>query len=515
MKLLKLTIGIITLLLVAVACGNSSKADYSVKRAELMHVYNEYLMHKPLPAHSKIDSLQLYFEKYGTDEERLLCRYCRGASLLEDRCLKSAYMEFYKVYEERPSRFTPLSREVMRGTLSHLLRMCVRDCNFEKAKYWWSVADSLNVYSEVNKYGLLYDKAMLMAADQQEDSCWYYLTKAMENIRHNSSWDENKSVGLMEIAAYYAKAGKTAEFKQAYELLQLHPYHGNDINLDLCLGLFYAQQGRRDSANSYFHKALNASPQSALDAVIQLGISARNRQEHDTVFFYFQKCVDLYESILEEQGNSYSRDVEALYETHEKEQKIAEQRIALLRLEVAFLVALLLVVVSAWLVFVYRKHLMKTRRQLDMEQKRREDIERRLQEVLDEMEHKQIALVEESVKRDFETMLQELACMADAKQSVSTELLTEFIGLLATLHPEACERMKSKYPRIKSTDYVICALAKYNFKQSQIAKLLDRENAEIYHFMLRISKGLTGEAIGRMTDFKVMLEERIFVEDKQ
>lgn len=515
MKLLKYSISIIVLLAVTIACENSHRNDYSTKRAELMLIYNDYVAHKPLPPFAKIDSLLLYFEKYGTDEERLLSRYCKGASYYQDNCRRAAYMEMRKSYEDAPSHLSPMNREIMRGVLYHLQRLCIIDCNYTEAEQWWQKADSLKVHNEENMYSHYFNKAMLLGYDQREDSCCFYLKKSLDNMRQYASWDENKSACLNDISAYYAAAGKTEEFKEVYELLQLHPYHGKEANKKVDLGLFYAQLGQRDSADFYFREAMELPPIYALTAALQLGVSARNRQMHDSVFYYFQKCVTLYDSIVAEQGNSYTRDVEAIYHNYEKEQKIAEQRMKILRTELWLLVALVIALLGIGIAFVYRHHLTKTRKELECEQKRREEVETRLQETLDEMPRRQKAIEDEDIKERFNAMLNELACMADAKKSSSPEQLAQLVCLFTALHPHAYEKMKSEYARIKSTDFVICTLAKFNFKQSQIAKLLNRENAEIYHFRLRISKGLTGEAIVRMSDFKAMLDERFFGEDNE
>lgn len=515
MKLLKYSISIIVLFAVTIACENSRKDNYSAKHAELMHIYNDYVAHKPLPPLAKIDSLQLYFEKYGTDEDRLLSHYCKGASYYQDHCKRAAYMEMRKGYEEAPSHLSPLAREIMRGVLYHLQRLCIIDFNYTEAEQWWRKADSLKVYSDEKMYSHYCNKAMLLFYDHREDSGSFYLKKSLDNIRQYPSWDENKSACLSDISAYYAVTGKTAEFKEVYKLLQLHPYHGESTTKDVDLGLFYAQQGMRDSADYHFREALKLPPIYALSAALQLGISARNRQMHDSVFFYFQKCVSLYDSIVAEQGNSFTRDVEAICDNHEKERKIAEQRMKILRTELWLVVALLIAFLGFGIAFVYREHLRKTRKDLEFEQKRREEVEARLQETIDEMSRRQKALEEEDTQKSLKAMLHELACMADAKKSASTEHLAQLVGVFTAQYPHVYEKMKSEYARIKSTDYVICILVKSDFKQSQIAKLLDRENAEIYHFIKRISKGLTGEPIGRMEDFKAMLDERFFGEDNE
>lgn len=515
MKLLKYSISIIVLFAVTIACENSRKDNYSAKHAELMHIYNDYVAHKPLPPFGTIDSLQQYFEKNGTDEERLLSRYCKGASYYQDNCRRAAYMEMRKGYEDAPSHLSPLTREVMRGVLYHLQRLCIIDCNYSEAEQWWRKADSLKVYTDENMYSHYLNKAMLLKYDQREDSCYFYLKKSLDNIRQYTSWDENKSACLSDISAFFAVTGKTAEFKEVYKLLQLHPYHGKSTTKEVDLGLFYAQQGQRDSADYHFRKALKLPPIYALSAALQLGISARNRQMHDSVFFYFQKCVSLYDSIVAEQGNSFTRDVEAICHNHEKERKIAEQRMKILRTELWLLIALVIALLGIGIAFVYRYHLKKTREELECEQKRREEVETRLQEALDEIPRRQKAIEDEDVKERFNALLHELACMADAKKSASTEHLAQLVGVFTAQYPHAYEKMKSEYARIKSTDYVICILVKSDFKQSQIAKLMDRENAEIYHFIKRISKGLTGEPIGRMEDFKAMLDERFFGEDNE
>lgn len=511
MKQLKLYLTIVITLFLPIACDNARKAEYSVKRAELLRVYNDYLEHKPLPFQlfEKIDSMQSFFEDYGTKEDCFICQYCKGAILYQNNCRKSAYTEMRKGYEEAPVDLSHLSKGVMRGVLSHLQYMCSIDNNFSEAKMWWNRADSLKIFADEESYRLYYDRAMLLYYEQQRDSSSVFMRKSVENMERYRSWDENKRACLSNIVSMYAIEGNHEEFKKVYSLLEQHPYHGADSNLDFYNGLVYSQLGKGDSANQCFRKALD-DPDYALHAAIQLGVWARNHQMHDTVFYYFQKCVTIYDSIVAAQGKSYTRDLEAFYKAQEKEQKIAEQRITILSITLGLCVALLMALAGAWLSFAYRKHLKRTRRELDDEKKRREELEIRLQEALDSVHNPLLDKEREDMKQELDKILHELACLADAQKAASTEMMAELIRFFVSLYPEACEGMKACYPRIKSSDYVICALAMFDFKQSQIAKLMDRENSEVYNFMRRISKGLTGEAIGRMSDFKVMLEERFF-----
>lgn len=509
MKQIKFTLTIVVLLCLAFACDNSRRVEYINKKAELTHIYKNYRDHKPLAEPEKLDSLLEYFEKNGSAEDVFLCSYCKGAALCENRLYKTAYQELYKSYELAPKSLVGETRDAMCGLLSHMQQLCAYDYNLKEALMWWKKADSLKIFEPDVLYRLYYDRAMLFLYNQKQDSCNVYINKSVENMLRYPMWDDNKRGCLSSIVSYHAVTGNNAEFKKVYRILLQHPYDVDDTNLDYVRGLFYSQLGKKDSARIFFRRALK-DPDHALSAATQLGIDARNHKMHDTVFYYFQKCVTIYDSIVAAQGKSYTRDLEAFYKAQEKEQKIAEQRITILSITLGLCVALLLALAGAWLSFAYRKHLKRTRRELDDEKKRREELEIRLQEALDSVHNPLLDKEREDMKQELDKILHELACLADAQKAASTEMMAELIRLFVTLYPEACEGMKACYPRIKSSDYVICALAMFDFKQSQIAKLMDRENSEVYNFMRRISKGLTGEAIGRMSDFKVMLEERFF-----
>lgn len=514
MKRFRTIFSLILLLIAFFACNDIQETEYAAKKAEVTHVYEGFLAHKPLPDSQKMDSLVGYFEENGIKEDKMLCSYLKGASYYQDGCRKAAYQELRQAYDAALMPLSERSKDVMRGILSHLQYLCLADYNTEEAMRWWKVADSLKVYKEDNLYVQHYEYAMLMYYSQKQNDCETFLQKSIQNMLCYPEWDENKSGCLSNIAYFYAVSGNEEGFKSVCSLLQQRPFYGKNSQVDYYKGLFFMKSGRRDSAEVCFRRALQ-SPEHAYPAALQLGIAARNRHEDDTVFYYFQKCVTLTDSIIEAQGKSYTRDLEALYRNKEHEQKIAEQRVTILTGALVCIVVLLLALGSFMIAFFYRRRFKQTHEELGFEQSKREELEIHLQEIMDKLQAKKTPNEDEEAKIAMAELLHMLECMADAGKSASTVVLAQLTTLIVSIHPDVCESMKREYPRIKSTDIVICSLVKYGFKQAQIAKLLDRESSEIYHFILRISKGLTGEPIGRMADFLAMLDERFFVDAEE
>lgn len=154
----------------------------------------------------------------------------------------------------------------------------------------------------------------------------------------------------------------------------------------------FAKAGQRDSAEVYSRRALE-SPEHAQSAAIQLGVAARNQHKHDTVFHYFQKSATLFDSIIEPQNKSFTRDLEAFYQNHEHEQKIAAQRITILTETLICVVVLLLAVAGFLIAFFYRHRINKTREELHSEQTKREELELQLLEIMDRQQD-EMALAE-------------------------------------------------------------------------------------------------------------------------
>lgn len=89
----------------------------------------------------------------------------------------------------------------------------------------------------------------------------------------------------------------------------------------------------------------------------------------------------------------------------------------------------------------------------------------------------------------------------------------EFVLVFAEMNNKGILNLQKHYACIKPNDILVCILAVMNFKLTEIACLTNYDRQEVRQFMLRISKGLTGEPIGRMADFKTMLDERFFGEN--
>lgn len=99
---------------------------------------------------------------------------------------------------------------------------------------------------------------------------------------------------------------------------------------------------------------------------------------------------------------------------------------------------------------------------------------------------------------------------ANNNQTTSVEVCEEIVQLFAELHPSIISKLYAKYQEIKPTDILICILVSQGFGQSEIARITNHERQHVRQYIQRISKGLTGESIGRMADFKALLDEQFF-----
>lgn len=481
-----------------------------------MRIRQNLKQHKSIASESKMDSLLYYFDKEGTEADRFMAHFCY-AHYLNDACVHgSAYKEFVKVLSLSPAKKSNEDEEMLRSTYSHLQILSRADNNYEIACEWCSAAQDTQIFSQPYLHFLYYDKACNYLGKGQDDSCNVYLQKAYNNLLLTKEWTQNDCWCLDQIAVRYALMGNTDKFNTCFALLKKHPYDGFGRCSDLYAGFFYAQQGYRDSADFYFRKSLNASADEAFQAALQLGISFRNRHEHDSVFAYFQKTVTLSERILQEREDSYTREQEVTKHVFEYEMKIIDQRNYLLALALACaLFVLLFVVCYIGVLSLRRQRKLAEEKLINVEEKRRE-LELQLETVLEDyrlVEGKKHLDECQSQMQQLNKIIVDLELIASQKKSADQTICSELLTAFSSIHPTIYDGMKATYPRIKSMDVLICILASNGFSTSQIAVLLDYESPEIYHFMLRISKGLTGHAVGRISEFKDMVEK--FIEEHE
>lgn len=493
------------LIIFVAACQNrEASEEYQQHKQELLRIRKISKQHKSIAGETQMDSLLWFFDKKGTESDRFMAHFYYAHYMNDANVTDCAYKEFEKTLELAPKKKGDLEKDELRSIYSNLQYLCRKDHNYEEANKWWEEANKSKVFTTPYLYDLYFNKAYNFLSAGKSDSCAVYLNKAYKNLLEGN-WDENKSWCIDQLAPIYAVMGKTENFKQCLHLLLEHPYHRNGESSTLHIGLFYAQIGMRDSADYYLRRALDSSTDIAIEAAVQLAISFRNRQENDSVFSYYQKTVSLMEVAFQEKDCSYTREQEVSKRVFEKEMKVAEQRTYILTLALISVLAILLSIISYRGVVIYRQRFMNTKEKLDEAENKKNELEQLLQHVLDQYEQaKEDEAKEKHLKKEqrYRELIAELEYKAGQRVSADSQTCSELLQLWTALHSDAYTTMKSQYPRIKSTDFLICILATNGFSTSQIAALLDYESPEIYHFMQRISKGLSGTSVGRINDFR-------------
>lgn len=495
-----------------VSCRSHEKSKvYQQNKQELLRVRKISKQRQSIAGEAGMDSLLWFFDKQGTQSDRFMAHFYYAHYLKDAHVYGSAYKEFVKTLSLAPKTKSDVEIDMLRSIFSNLQGLCRRDHNVEEAAKWWEKAERAGVFSHHFLYDLYYNKAYNFLGVGQNDSCIAYLKKSYDNLIQVEEWDANKCMFLEQLTVLHALMGNTEEFKKCFALLQKHPYSGDDACSNLHTGLIYAHRGMRDSADVFLRRALN-SPQVdvALEAAVQLAISFRHRNENDSVFAYFQKVMLLVDRSLIEREESYTREIEVATQVLEKEMKIVEQRNYILALS---LFNVLLVLFSMLCYKGVKSHL--SRRQIAEEQlseaiEIRNALELQLQTVLEEYElYKETQYAEESRQAElrFNELIVDFGLKVNQKRAASQPSCRDLLQAFTIAYPATYEKIKNSYPRIKSTDYIICILASKGFSTSQIAILLDYESSEIYHFMLRISKGLSGRSIGRIKEFKALLDK--------
>ena len=386
-----------------------------------------------------------------------------------------------------------------------------KDNNMEKAQEWMSRAEHSDVYGDEYNYIYDYTKATMALYSHQEDSCLYHLNKSYEEIKRKNVWTATMSWCLSEQAKLLSAMGKTDDFKKRFDLLRVHPHQSQDPTTDLGAGLFYAQLGMRDSSIFYYKRATQSEVTDvALDACIRLAIDARNHGEDDSVFMYFQKCVNAYDKLIEERQESYSRRLETIYRNQELKNKLAEQKLHLLTLLLCVAMVLLLTIAGWALAILLKKKLKKSVEQLAELQNERRLLEEKLQSSLEKIQSLEIQDKEpllSSNRVHYEELCFNLKQYAANKQVAPHHLCDELMCLFAELNNEAIPSLRRAYPEIKPMDILICILVKNNFSLTEIARIMNYDRQEIRQFILRISRGLAGRTVGRIKEFAEIIDD--------
>lgn len=481
-----------------------------------MRIRHKSKQHKSLADETGIDSLVVFFEENGTGEDEFVARFYAAWYLYDCGLHKQAYEAFRYLYNTSPETNTELTQDVMRSVYTMLQTICLKDGDVDNAEKWWQKSEASGVYATHFKYILYENKAFVLYEKKVEDSCVYYLNRSFDELIKDESWDENKSWCLNEQAAFFAMCGKTYEFERRNELLKLHPYEGEDGSTNLNIGLLFLQQAKRDSAIYYFKKAISGTDEVALAAYAQLAIDANNRGEHDSIFEYYQHSMERWNNMFQQKSESYTKRLESIYHNQELSEQLAQKKITTLILILCLLASLLLIVACGSGIVLLQRKRKYDRIRLERAKLSNARLEQNLQRVIEDLQNSKRALTNQEMQeklKKLNMLTLELKQYAQDKSIAPHQLCEDFMALYTEISLDAVTRLKNAYNEIKTKDLLLCALVVQGFSISEIAYITDHDRQEIRQYFLRISKGLVGEAIGRIADFKAMLDERFLGKD--
>lgn len=313
---------------------------------------------------------------------------------------------------------------------------------------------------------------------------------------------------LNEQTAYFAMQGVFAEFRKRHELLQKHPYRGQNQSTDLCIGLMYNKLGIRDSALVYFNSAAKSSDEVALAAYAQLAMDAKRNGSHDSIFTYYQKSMECWNRLFLQKSQSFTRRLEVEAQTNRMKDAIAEQKLHLMTL-LFFVTLFILLAGAGWATSVrLRKRLKTSVKHIENLKREHAVLETKLQSVLEEVqkrEKKHERAENEETQIQFDNLCFELRQYASNKQSAPHQLCNELMRQFVEMHHDFVKILKQKYSDIKPTDIFVCILVYSGFGLTEIARVTNHDRQEIRQFMQRISKGLSGTSVGRINDFRDLI----------
>lgn len=499
---------------VLVLCSCSSNGPrserYEQNRQELMRIREKAKQHLPITDEVKIDSLYDFFAANGTEEDLFLASFYKALFFQQMGDKKNAYDMMRSAYDNRPSFLSDITRITLRNLFDWMQTSCIQDKNAEELQKWILKAEEAAIYKTNELYLLQERKACYFDIMEMPDSSHHYMQLSIENMLRHPEWDKNKCMILAEIAGWHAQRGEHKKFLEVYELVKQHPYHAKSDATDFYAGLFYNQTGQRDSAEVCFRRATKSSNDIAGHAFIQLAIMAHNKGQHDSVFSCFQGYVAACDSLLQQQQAESTQKLEAAFKMREQAAIIAQQKIYILSL-ICLLFGLMLCAVIGWRTTVaIKRRISEKEDELEQEKRMTEKLQEQLAKALkhegqDVPEGARMHLLEEKIREWKGKLLNSAASFTDDDYVALSKLFVES-------YPKFVQQMTDSYPRFKSYDIIICALVIYGFGQTEIGNILQKERQQIGNAMRRISQNLTGKSIGRIVEFKAMLEELMYEE---
>lgn len=491
------------------ACSENGprSEQYALNKQELLRIRDKATQHIPITDETGIDSLYEFFKKNGTEEDAYVAAFYKAIFLQQLGDKEGTFNLLMELYEHRPSAETSESKKISIKILDYFLVQYVWDKDVDNLKRWITEAEQSGIYEDAMYYSLYNRKASYFDLLEKADSSHYYMNLAYENMVHYPDWDENKSMILTDMAGWYAQRGEHKEFIKLYELLKKHPYHGKNNATDFYAGLSYNQVGKCDSAKICFRRATKSSSEIARHAYIQLAIMARNSAQHDSVFTYLQGIVSASDSIILKQQTESTQKLEAAYKIRRQENKITQQKIFILSLTILLLAVTLLVLVGWKTIVSVRLKIEEKSKELERERMQRKELQKQLQIALKQEQEETKNLQKERLMLMDKKVFTIRNMVKDGHSKFGDGDASELSKLFINTYPKFVQRITEKYPRFKPEDLIISILVLNGFGHTDIGHLLNKERQQISNILRRISKNLTGSSIGRMDDFKVMLEE--------
>lgn len=482
----------------------SHDKDYEKNKRELTRIYTKLRTHNSIADETCVDTLTKYFDKHGDKHEIYQAHYVKATQLYSKNNKQAAYIEFKNLLLMDTSNEE--ERDVKRCIYSNLQNLC-RDANDTRLAWiCWEQAKNSKLYLGEKEYMLLKDKAWIFKDENRLDSCDKYLQLAFEKMKKYPHWDMNKKSELCNQLIYFAFRGKDDLYRERYNLAKTHPYNNNS---HIILAFSQLKHGHRDSADIFFRQALNEDPKTAMTACIELAISAKKQNNIDSLFTYFQKYVTAHDSLYNYQRKSYAGHLNLVYENHQQETKNARHRILMLTICLAMAIALLMAIAGWYGAYFYRIRLLKEKENTERANQRTEILESKLREAIEKQTKIQTEEAERrkaNLQQNLDEVLMKLKMYAEKGCNEKDSIFTTLITLHSEYAPYFTKAITLKYPKASFTDLLLCTLIVQGLSQKEICVLLDQDRQRVRSSMIRISKNLTGKSVGRMEDFKTLLE---------
>lgn len=497
------------MLLLSVSCSRQQvqELNYEKNKQELVRVYKKLRSHISIADETGVDSLACYFEeKRHSVHDAMMAQYVWASYCMQKNENQEAYLGLRKLIDRYAHATNEEERDILRCTYSKLQQIC-RDANDMKlARQWWEQAARSGLYAGDKLYMLYNDRAWIFMRQNELDSCDKYLHLAFENMKKYPDWDFNKEGDLASQMIFFAYRGDDVQYRVRSKVAAQHPYQRVSA---LDKGFSMMKHGMQDSAKVYFRMAVLDNPVSSKIACIQMAVFAKKHNDIDTLFSYFQKYVTACDSLSRLDEATFAGHLDIVYDNHAKEMKIANQRVHMLAFCLALVVLLLLAIVGWYGTYHYRMRMNAERGRVLLEKQQTVQLEMKLKDALDTYARAQACETEKrkvELQYRFDEVLMKLKRCAEDGCGDRDELFTAIVGLHAEYAPYFSKAITLKYPKASFTDVLLCVLAVHGLSQKEISALLDQDRQKVRSSMVRISKNLNGAPIGRMQDFRTMLE---------